>query len=93
MSRTWKTVLAVLAVCLCALLLDTAQAKLMNNRPLVRITEDYNGGSVYQKDHGMLVYTYVFTDGTRKTVFHWEKYAPPEQAPVDALPETAKNQA
>ena len=72
-----KIILMILAVFLIAILIDTVQAKIFNNRPIIRITKKYNGGNLYQKDNGALVYTYVFSDGTKKTVFRWEKYAPP----------------
>ena len=49
----------------------------------IKITEDYNVGNTYQRDKGIFVYTYVFSDETKKTVFRWEKYAPPEK--VDPL--------
>ena len=31
------------------LLIDTLQAKIFNNSPFIRFTEDYNGGNLYKK--------------------------------------------
>ena len=77
MKKSVKIGFAILAVLLVVLLIDTVQAKIFNNRPFLKITEDYNGGNVYQKDKGILVDTYNFSDGEKKTVFRWEKYTPP----------------
>ena len=78
MKKSIKIILIILAIIICIILIDTAQAKLLNNRPILKITEDLDG-TVEQKDKGILVYTYVFKDETQKTVFRWEKYAPPEE--------------
>ncbi len=78
MKKSIKIALIVLVILLCILLIDTAQAKLLNNRSALKITEDYNGGNLYKKDKGIFVYTYIYTNGTQKTVFRWEKYAPVE---------------
>ena len=73
----------ILIVLFAVLIIDTVQAKIFNNRPLFKVVEDYNGGNLAQKDSGVLVYTYVYADGTKKTVFRWEKYAPVEEISVD----------
>lgn len=77
MNKCIKIFLIVILVVLVFVLIDSAQAKAFNNRPILKLVEDYNGGNLYQKDKGILVYTYVYTDGTQKTVFRWEKYTPP----------------
>ena len=77
MVKSLKIFLVVIFVVLVVILIDSAQAKLFNNRPILKLVEDYNGGKLYQKDKGVLVYTYIYNDGTQKTVFRWEKYSPP----------------
>jgi len=77
MSKDVKIFLIIIIVLLVFILIDSVQAKLFNNRPILKLVEDYNGGNLYQKDKGIFVYTYIFTDGTQKTVFRWEKYSPP----------------
>ena len=72
-----KRIIVILFILLAFLIIDSAQAKIFNNRPILKVVEDYNGGNLYQKDKGIFVYTYIFTDGTQKTVFRWEKYSPP----------------
>ena len=83
MRKSIKIILIILVAFLVDFIVDTAQAKIFNNRPFFKITQSYNGGNVYQKDIGVLVYTYNFIDGEKKTVFRWEKYAPPVEKPVD----------
>ena len=83
MKKSIKVFLIILVILVSIVLVDTTQAKVFNNRPLIKITENYNGGNVYQKDNGILVYTYIFSNRTKKTVFRWEKYAPPAEEKTD----------
>ena len=70
--RLKKAMLIILAI-LSIVLIDTAQAKIFNNKPVIKIVEDYNGGDLYQKHKGILVDTYVYSDGSQVTAFKWEK--------------------
>ena len=83
MRKSIKIFLIILVIFLVVVIIDTAQAKIFNNRPVLKITESYNGGNVYQKDIGILVCTYNFSNGEKKTVFRWDKYAPPVGEPID----------
>ena len=72
-----RTILIILVV-LSIVLIDTVQAKIFNNRPVISIVEDYNGGDLYQKHlyqkhKGILVDTYVYSDWSQVTAFKWEK--------------------
>ena len=78
-----KVVIVTLIILVIVIFVDTIQAKVFDNRPIIKITEDYNGGNVYKMDKGIFVYTYNFSNGTKKTVFRWEKYVPPEKELVD----------
>ena len=91
MKKGIKIFLIIFVILVIAILIDTIQAKVFDNRPFIKITENYNGGNVYQKDNGIFVYTYVFTNGEKVTVFRWEKYAPPLKEPVD-LKENKENE-
>ena len=77
MKKVIKIFLIVFFVIVIVVLADTIQAKVFNNRPLLKITENCNYGNAYKKDNGIFVFTYIFSDETKKTVFKWEKYAPP----------------
>ena len=83
MKKGIKIFLIIFVILVIAVLADTIQAKVFDNRPLIKNTENYNGGNVYQKDNGIFVYTYVFTNGEKVTVFRWEKYAPPLEEAVE----------
>ena len=72
MKKIVKTITIILEILIFILLIDTVQAKVFDNKPLLKIVEDYNGGNLYQKHKGILVDTYVFTDGNQETVFKWE---------------------
>ena len=66
-----RTILIILVV-LSIVLIDTVQAKIFNNRPVISIVDDYNGGDLYQKSKGLLVDTYIYTAGSQDTIFKWE---------------------
>ena len=76
MNKSVKIVLIILGILIGIVLVDTCQAKIFDNKPVLKIVEDYNGGNLYQKHKGILIDTYVYTNGTKETVFKWEKYAP-----------------
>lgn len=71
-----KILLSILLILLLVIIIDTIQAKLFNNNPILKVVEDYNGGYIYQKHTGVLVYTWNLTDGTKETYFRWKNYIP-----------------
>ena len=83
MKKVIKVILLISVIFIIAILSDTIQAKIFNNRPIIKISEKYNGGNVDIKDKGIFVYTYNFNDGEKVTVFKWEKYAPPLEEKED----------
>ncbi len=72
MKKNVKIILIVLGILIGIVLVDTLQAKFFDNKPILKIVEDYNGGDLYQKHKGVLVNTYIYTDGKKETVFKWE---------------------
>ncbi len=78
MKKSLKIVIIILVVILAIILIDTLQAKVLNNSPILKITEKYSDGDVLSKDKGILVYTYSYKDNSKKTVYRWEKYFPVE---------------
>ena len=66
MKKSVKIFLLIFIVLIFIILLDTAQSKFFDNRPLIKITEDYNGENVYKRDKGIFVYTYNFSDGEKR---------------------------
>lgn len=71
MKKNIKIILIVLSVLVGIILLDTLQAKAFNNKPIIKIVEYYDGGNLYQEHKGILVDTYVYTDGSQKTYYKW----------------------
>ena len=86
MKKGLKITLIVLGVLLLIIVVDTLQAKIFDNSPLIKVTENYNGGNVLKKDKGIFVYTYFLKKGEKVTVYKWEKYSPPEENIIDLQP-------
>ena len=78
MKSKVKIILIVICILIVIILLDTIQALIFNNNPILKIREDYNGGSLYYIDKGILVKAYQYIDGKKDVVFRWEKYSPYE---------------
>ena len=84
MEKGSKIFLIIFAILLITILVDTIQARVFDNRPLIKMRYNLDGGNVDFVDKGIFVYTYVFTNGEKVTVFRWEKYAPPQEVIVDS---------
>lgn len=78
MPKWIKVFLIILSILIIFILIDTLQAKVFDNRPFLKITENYKDSNVLKKDKGIFVYTYVFINNEKVTVYRWEKYSPPE---------------
>ncbi len=57
--------------------LDFIVALLLNNSPIIKIRDYYNGGSTVYKDKGIFTNTYKCSDGKTKTVLKSTKYVCP----------------
>lgn len=79
MKKVAKVLLIVFGILIGILLIDTIQAKIFNNKPILKVVEYYNGGNLYQKDKSLLVDTYTCTNGKKETIFKWEKF----DCPID----------
>ncbi len=77
MKKSIKIFLIIFAILIFVIIADTIQAKIFDNNPLIKIRYNRDGGNVDYVDKGIFVYTYVFTNGEKVTVYRWEKYAPP----------------
>lgn len=53
------------------------QSKVFNNSTVIKITEEYNGGTLTKLNKGVLVATYFCSNGAKKTIFKWENYTCP----------------
>ncbi len=74
MKKIVKFIGILIIIAVVVILVDTIQAKVFDNSPILKVTENNDGGSLDRIDKGILVDTYVFTDGEKHTVFKWEDY-------------------
>ncbi len=72
MKKSLKIVLISLSVIVFFIVLDTLQAKIWNNSPILKIRENLNIGTKDFVDKGLLVDTYCYSNGKKITLFKWE---------------------
>jgi len=70
-----KKVLIVIGVLFGIILLDSTQAMVFNNNPIIKIKEYYNGGNINYKSKGILVDTINCTNGKNVTVIKGFSYS------------------
>jgi len=70
-----KKVLIVIGVLFGIILLDSTQAMVFNNNPIIKIKEYYNGGNINYKSKGILVDTINCTNGKKVTVIKGFSYS------------------
>ena len=91
MKKGLKIFLIVIAVLFALIVVDTLQAKLLNNSPLLKIREHYNGGETSYIDKGLLVNHYYCNNKEEKTLFKTSKYACPAEFEVKEIVDTTKD--
>lgn len=79
MKRSKKILLIIIGVFISVVIIDSGQALIFNNKPLLKLVENFNGGDLYQKNKGILVDNYVCTNGTKKSVFKFQDYTCPKE--------------
>ena len=67
MKKNLKIILITVIVLISIVLLDTLQALIFENNPIIKIKEYYNGGDLNYKSKGILVDTYNCTNGEKDT--------------------------
>ena len=75
MKKSIKVILIILVILIGIIIIDTIQSKVFNNRPIIRIRKNLDGGIIDYIDYGILVRSYSLVNSERKTVFNWEKYS------------------
>lgn len=86
MKKSLKITLIVIGVMMGIILLDTAQAIIFNNSPIIKVTKTYS--SVQRKDIGIFVETYIFDGITKRTYFKWEAHTLPIKENTENLKNT-----
>ena len=77
MNKGLKITLIILGVMVGIIVLDTLQALLFDNSPVIKIRENINGGSTYYIDKGLFVNHYYCANKEENTVFKNVKYSCP----------------
>ena len=70
-----KKILIVIGIIFGIILLDSIQAMVFNNNPIIKIKEYYNGGNINYKSKGILVDTINCTNGKKNTVIKGFSYS------------------
>lgn len=91
MKKGLKIFLIIVAVLVVLILVDTFQAKIFNNSPLLKIREYYNGGETSYIDKGLLVNHYYCNNKEEKTLFKNSKYTCPAEFTVKEIVDTTKD--
>lgn len=77
MKKGLKIILIVLGVLLGIVALDTLQAKVFDNSPIIKLRETYYGGEIYYIDKGLLVNHYHCNNNEKVTTWKGTKFACP----------------
>ncbi|MBE5820400.1 MAG: hypothetical protein E7310_06285 [Clostridiales bacterium] len=70
-----KKILIIIGIIIGIILLDSIQALVFDNSPILKIREYYNGGDLNYKDKGILVDTYCGTNGIKDTAIKGFSYS------------------
>ena len=71
MKKFVKVIVSILIIIVLVIAVDTMQAKLLNNSPIIKKSTVIDGVNV---DRGILVDTYILNDSEKVSVFKWEDY-------------------
>ena len=75
MKKGLKITLIVLGTLLGIIILDTLQAKVFDNSPIIKLRETYYGGEIYYIDKGLLVNHYHCNNNEKVTTWKGTKFA------------------
>lgn len=71
MKKNLKITLIVIGIIVGVIILDSAQAIIFNNSPIIRITKKYS--DFHKKNIGLFVETEIYEGVTQTTRFRWEE--------------------
>jgi len=75
MKKQIKKIFIIIFVIIGVILLDSIQAFIFDNNPIIKIKEYYNGGNLNYKSKGILVDTINCTNGKKDTVLKGFSYS------------------
>ena len=88
MKKSLKITLIIIGVFVGLIILDTTQAIVFNNSPIIRITKTYSNS--HKKHIGVFVETDIYDGVTQTTRFKWETHTLPIIDNTDNLKDTYK---
>ena len=74
MKKNIKIIIIILLTIIIILTIDTFQGRILNNKIIFKITEEYDEILLLKKDKGILINRYYCKNGEEKTLFKWEKF-------------------
>ena len=77
MKKGLKITLIVLGVLVSVIIIDTLQAKIFDNSPILKIRDNLDGGNINYIDKGLFVNYYHCNNNEKVTTWKKEKYACP----------------
>lgn len=81
MKKGLKITLIVVGILVGIILLDTIQAIVFNNSPIIKVTKTYS--SFHKKDIGIFVETEIYSGVTQRTRFKWETHTQPIKGNIE----------
>lgn len=75
MKKVIKKASIVIGIVVAVLVLDSIQALVFDNSPLIKVRKYYDGGDLHYKDGGLLVETFCGTNGKKDTVIKGFSYS------------------
>ena len=87
MKKLIKFIVILIIITIVAVLVDTLQAKILNNKALISNKVLNDGGLYSEVNYGILVDTYTLLDGTTKTIFKWEEL-PTDENNEEQMPQS-----
>jgi len=75
MNKSMKTILIIIGLLLGIILLDSIQALIFDNNPIIKIKEYYNGGTLNYKSMGIFVDTFNCANGKKDTTLKGFSYS------------------
>ena len=86
MKKRLKITLVIIGVLVGVIILDTAQAIIFNNSPIIRKTKTYS--SFHKKNIGIFVETDIYDGVAQTTRFKWEAHTLPIEENINNLKDT-----
>lgn len=83
MKNILNIILVIIGILVGLILLDTIQARIFNNSPIIRVTKTYS--NFHKKNIGIFVETDIYEGVTQRTYFKWEKKTLPIREDKDDL--------